>query len=716
MDNFSASSDSGGESDTSNGNQDTATTTKQEELVTKLQLRLTASHLPKVVGGGGLKKLVRKRPDTFATVASIVRKTGSGSKGTRTVSPYRSSQYGETEFQSSEFNFNGSSPESDYMVEWGSTEVIQNSRSPQWIETIPLKYEYGSELFFYVRILQADPLASNSEDNGSRRPSNGGALSPLSQSSSADDASVASQSFYGTPTNKKNRMGHCFGTALFEVGDILGSRNYTKVKRLKAGGCVYARVEPVQERDQNKLRFRFQFQALNLMVGNTTVKSRLLGSAEPTTVLEISRPHDSPSMHSWVTVFRSRPVYNSSNPSWDRGEVDLDSICRNDDLSKIVRLSIYRIRSGNKPQQLLGMCETTLYNIMANCAQNEDGGEACSERDFFLQRNYRQLQQVGSLRVHAASLVTLSGRDVSKPLATASQILPVSPLSASSSSPIGRTNSTDSTTTANGEDPFNVDLRQLSMRFSATQSTPTTSLSEFMDSGGQIDFSVAIDYTSSNGNPLEPGTLHFQSEETFNDYEETITCIGNAIDKYSKSSEYSVWGFGAKFGDGVVRHLFQCGQSPTVKGVDGILDAYRSVFRSGGITMSGPTVFLKAIQSAAVRARKSKMDNTGGPLRYSVLLIVTDGIMANFEETKQKLAVYSEVPLSVVIVGVGRSDFQAMYHLCESPQSTATARKNTTFVEFRQHQHDPRSLAQAALQEIPRQLSDYMVSNGLSMQ
>ena len=106
------------------------------------------------------------------------------------------------------------------------------------------------------------------------------------------------------------------------------------------------------------------------------------------------------------------------------------------------------------------------------------------------------------------------------------------------------------------------------------------------------------------GNPLKPGTLHFQSDDVLNDYEECITSIGNAIDKYNSASEYSVLGFGAKFGDGVVRHLFQCGQSPTVKGVEGILDAYRSVFRSGGIYMSGPTVFVKAIQAAAIKARK----------------------------------------------------------------------------------------------------------------
>ena len=102
---------------------------------------------------------------------------------------------------------------------------------------------------------------------------------------------------------------------------------------------------------------------------------------------------------------------------------------------------------------------------------------------------------------------------------------------------------------------------------------------------------------------MQEGTLHFQSDEVINDYEETITAIGSAIDKYNSSSEYCVWGFGAKFQDGIVRHLFQCGHSQTAHDVEGILGAYKSIFRSGGITMSGPTVFTKAIQSAAVRAR-----------------------------------------------------------------------------------------------------------------
>lgn len=246
-----------------------------------------------------------------------------------------------------------------------------------------------------------------------------------------------------------------------------------------------------------------------------------------------------------------------------------------------------------------------MHNIFANSRAESNENEGLSEKDFILQRNMRQFEQVGQLRVKAASRVTVSGRVYSGPLSPNKEgsMSYSSPINSPSQSPFDRTESMDTTTTT-GEDPFDVDLRQLSFRSSTTQVVTTTTLADFIDKGGQLDFSVAIDFTSSNGNPLQPGTLHFQSDEALNDYEETITAIGNAVGKYNASSEYCVWGFGAKFGDGVVRHLFQCGQNQTVKGVQGVLDAYRSVFRSGGIYMSGPTVFVKAIQAAAVRARK----------------------------------------------------------------------------------------------------------------
>jgi uncharacterized protein YegL len=126
------------------------------------------------------------------------------------------------------------------------------------------------------------------------------------------------------------------------------------------------------------------------------------------------------------------------------------------------------------------------------------------------------------------------------------------------------------------------------------------------------------------------------------------------------------------------------------------------------LTMSGPTLFDQVIQAAAVRANNHQKQQAGAGAsanRYCVLLIITDGISQNMEETKRKLDVYSSVPLSVIFVGVGRSDFKSMHDLCE--------RKNTTFVDFRHHQHDPSSLGRAALQHMPNQLVQYMIQRGI---
>ena len=62
---------------------------------------------------------------------------------------------------------------------------------------------------------------------------------------------------------------------------------------------VYARVEPFQDNDETKLRFRFQFQALNLVITKNNMARRLKLGSEPTTVLEIARPHDTPSVKTW---------------------------------------------------------------------------------------------------------------------------------------------------------------------------------------------------------------------------------------------------------------------------------------------------------------------------------------------------------------------------------------------------------------------------------
>jgi Copine len=74
----------------------------------------------------------------------------------------------------------------------------------------------------------------------------------------------------------------------------------------------------------------------------------------------------------------------------------------------------------------------------------------------------------------------------------------------------------------------------------------------------------------------------------------------NILAKYDSDKQFPVLGFGAKYGN-VVRHCFQCGPTAEANGVQGVLDAYHAVFKSG-LIMSGPTVFTEVIATAAARA------------------------------------------------------------------------------------------------------------------
>ena len=125
------------------------------------------------------------------------------------------------------------------------------------------------------------------------------------------------------------------------------------------------------------------------------------------------------------------------------------------------------------------------------------------------------------------------------------------------------------------------------------------------------------------------------------------------------------------------------------------------------LIMSGPTVFRQVLQAAAVRAKRHHDIMRQTPC-YTVLLVITDGTIApaDFDDTRRRLDAYSAMPLSIVFVGVGRSDFHAMYQLCRVSQPGI--RNNTTFVAFRRHQHNPAALGEAALRNVPAQLCEYM--------
>eukprot|EP00834_Sanchytrium_tribonematis_P001844 NODE_48_length_31852_cov_1.054168.p11 type:complete len:397 gc:universal NODE_48_length_31852_cov_1.054168:29468-30658(+) len=119
---------------------------------------------------------------------------------------------------------------------------------------------------------------------------------------------------------------------------------------------------------------------------------------------------------------------------------------------------------------------------------------------------------------------------------------------------------------------------------------------DFIQSGTQLCFSVAIDYTASNGEMDKPGSLHYvgsqnQPSQVPTLYEQAIQSIGGILEYYDNDKQFPCYGFGAKFPNGKVSHDFHLNfndNDPNVLGVPGILTAYRNCLMN--VRLFGPTV------------------------------------------------------------------------------------------------------------------------------
>lgn len=78
------------------------------------------------------------------------------------------------------------------------------------------------------------------------------------------------------------------------------------------------------------------------------------------------------------------------------------------------------------------------------------------------------------------------------------------------------------------------------------------------------------------------------------------------------------------------------------------------------VQLSGPTYFGPIIEAAMTIAFQT---STSAPNCYQTLLIITDGEIHDMDKTIDLLVQAANLPLSVIIVGVGNADFGNMNKL-----------------------------------------------------
>jgi Copine/C2 domain len=238
----------------------------------------------------------------------------------------------------------------------------------------------------------------------------------------------------------------------------------------------------------------------------------------------------------------------------------------------------------------------------------------------------------------------------------------------------------------------------------------------FMDyiiGGCQLNLIFAIDFTGSNGDPLKPGTLHYLDPYgSFNDYEKSMISILNVLSLFDADNQFALWGFGAKY-NGEVYNVFQCGKDRLIKGIDGILQAYRDQFRSGITMARTPTIFTDVIKTAAAHAALAgRAAEKVNQQSYTILCILTDGDVERVEETIEELDAATSTPLSVIFVGIGEESFDNMRFIDDGRQERI-ARDIAQFVSFNEHSKHSQKFTAEACQEVPQQLTDYYESKAI---
>ncbi|KAL5061047.1 hypothetical protein RYX36_032651 [Vicia faba] len=240
---------------------------------------------------------------------------------------------------------------------------------------------------------------------------------------------------------------------------------------------------------------------------------------------------------------------------------------------------------------------------------------------------------------------------------------------------------------------------------------------DYISSGFELNFMVAVDFTASNGNPQQPDSLHYISGSgQLNSYQKAIMEIGEVIQFYDSDKRFPAWGFGGKIPGGTVSHCFNLNGNPAsseVVGVEGIMEAYANALHT--VRLSGPTLFGPVINMAAQMAAESL--SSYNITKYYVLLIITDGVVTDLQESINALVNASDLPLSILIVGVGSADFTSMEILdadngrrLQSSTGRIATRDIVQFVPMREVQSGQISVVQALLEELPNQFLTFMRS------
>ena len=241
---------------------------------------------------------------------------------------------------------------------------------------------------------------------------------------------------------------------------------------------------------------------------------------------------------------------------------------------------------------------------------------------------------------------------------------------------------------------------------------PIFTFVDYLKAGVQISCTVAIGFTDKVLDINDPTSNHFLRPDAQNEYEKAILEIGGILENYDYDKKFEVYAFGGvsphSINNSAINFLkFNSNENNQIRGAHGILEAYHEGLKK--IALSGPTNFHPIINEITKIIKSQDLKT-----KYNILLILTDGGIIDMPKTIQSIVEASNLPLSIIIVGIGNDNFISMKvldgdkKLLQGSSKNKAVRDIVQFVPFHKVSGDAVALAAGVLREVPSQIVEYM--------
>jgi hypothetical protein len=195
-------------------------------------------------------------------------------------------------------------------------------------------------------------------------------------------------------------------------------------------------------------------------------------------------------------------VKDNLNPVWETAIVELSTLCQGD-LNKPILVSVFDYESKGKHVPM-GKFETTVKGL-------QDAGE--NQTQFTLKEKGTDVGKVLVIKAEVAGVESVTQKMAATSISAAPRPAAAPAAAAATPRPAAFV-----PPAAAGSNPSFVD---------------------YISGGCELNVTVAIDFTGSNGDPRKPGTLHYLHKDgQKNDYEKAISAIVKILGTLSPATCY----------------------------------------------------------------------------------------------------------------------------------------------------------------------------------